>query len=105
MLRNLRTILQYQRPLHTLSPDTLPRETLRKKIAESEKIRRKRKGPRRDEFIVNVPGNTEFLDTPTMPMILIAVGIAVFAKLLMIVRTQNPNFSSFFVVFGRKPLI
>ncbi|KAJ8629831.1 hypothetical protein MRB53_023154 [Persea americana] len=84
MLWNLRTILRHQRPLHTLSSDKLPSEMLRKKIAELENFRRKKKSSKRDEFIVNVPGNTEFLDTPTMPMILIAVGIAIFAKLLMI---------------------
>lgn len=76
-----RILFQQQRPLHTLFHDG-PSETLKRKIAELEKIR-KRKNPKKDKLFVEVPESKKFLDTATLPMILAAAGVALFAKLLM----------------------
>lgn len=81
MHRASRTYFLFQRGLHSLTKDG-PSDTLKKKFAELQKVR-KRKNPRKDQFIVEVPESKSFLDTATMPMILSAVGIALFAKLLM----------------------
>ncbi|KAF7840230.1 uncharacterized protein G2W53_008712 [Senna tora] len=70
------------RDLHTLSHD-VPTETIKRKVAELEKRRKKRTSRKKDQFIVDVPESLSYLDTATMPMILSAVGIALFAKLLM----------------------
>uniref|UniRef100_A0A5B7AAE1 Uncharacterized protein n=1 Tax=Davidia involucrata TaxID=16924 RepID=A0A5B7AAE1_DAVIN len=75
-----RTLFQFRRQLHTLSRDG-PSETLKRKIAELEKIRKK--NPKMDQLFVEVPESKSYLDTATMPMILSAVGVALFAKLLM----------------------
>lgn len=74
----------FGRDLHTQSHD-VPTETLKKKVAELEKMRKKRTSRKKDQFIVEVPESKSFLDTATMPMILSAAGIALFAKLLMMV--------------------
>lgn len=84
MHRASRTYFLFQRGLHSLTKDG-PSDTLKKKFAELQKVR-KRKNPRKDQFIVEVPESKSFLDTATMPMILSAVGIALFAKLLMMVQ-------------------
>lgn len=63
-----------------------PSETLRKKITEIEKVK-KRKNPRKHQVFVEVPEPKSFLDTATMPMILTVVGCALVAKLLMMVRS------------------
>ncbi|KAI4336387.1 hypothetical protein L6164_014920 [Bauhinia variegata] len=70
------------RKLHTVSHD-VPTETLKRKVTELEKTRKKRTSRKKDQFIVEVPESKSFLDTATMPMILATVGIALFAKLLM----------------------
>ncbi|XP_057971237.1 uncharacterized protein LOC131159991 [Malania oleifera] len=75
-----RKIFPIQRRLHILHD--CPSETLKRKIAENEKIR-KRKNPKKDKLFVEVPESKSYLDTATMPMILTAVGVALFAKLLM----------------------
>ncbi|CAI9102740.1 OLC1v1001059C1 [Oldenlandia corymbosa var. corymbosa] len=67
--------------MHTSSRDG-PTETLKKKVAEMEKYR-KRRDPRKNQFSVEVPESRSFLDTATMPMILTVVGTALFAKILM----------------------
>lgn len=59
-----------------------PSDTLRRKIAELEKTK-KRRNPRKNQVFVEVPEPKTFLDTATWPMILASVGIALFAKLLM----------------------
>ncbi|MED6145249.1 hypothetical protein PIB30_023356 [Stylosanthes scabra] len=69
-----------QRLMHTLRRDG-PTEALKKKALELEKKRKKPK--RKEQFIVEVPESLSYLDTATMPMIVAAVGIVVFAKLLM----------------------
>lgn len=62
-----------------------PSISLKKKIAEMEK-KRKRSNPRKKELFVEVPESKSFLDTATMPMILTVVGTALVAKLLMMVH-------------------
>ncbi|XP_051114532.1 uncharacterized protein LOC127240106 [Andrographis paniculata] len=75
------TISQLCRKLHTKSHDG-PSDTLKRKVSELEKKKR-RKNPKKNQLFVDVPESKSFLDTATMPMILIAVGTAIFAKLLM----------------------
>ncbi|GAB4827604.1 hypothetical protein Ancab_034487 [Ancistrocladus abbreviatus] len=70
-----------RRSLHTITPDK-PSQTLKKKIVELER-KRKTKNLKKTELFVEVPESRSFLDTATMPMILTAVGVALFAKLLM----------------------
>ena len=72
------------RELHTMSHD-IPSETLKRKVAELEKTRKMRTLKKKDQLFVEVPESMKYLDTATMPMILAAVGIALFAKLLMMV--------------------
>ncbi|KAL7185974.1 hypothetical protein ACSBR2_027848 [Camellia fascicularis] len=81
MLRVGRALFPLHRQMHTLSRYG-PSETLKRKVAELEKMR-KRKNLRKNQLFVQVPEPKTFLDTATMPMILTAVGVAVFAKLLM----------------------
>ncbi|XVF18459.1 hypothetical protein REPUB_Repub11eG0023300 [Reevesia pubescens] len=71
----------FRRFLHTLSRDG-PSETLKKKVAEIEKMK-KRRNPKKDQLFVEVPESRSFLDTATLPMVLTVAGIALFAKLLM----------------------
>lgn len=72
-----------QRLLHTVRGDVFPTEALKRKALELEKKRKKRASKTKDQFIVTVPESLSYLDTASLPMIGIAVGIAVFAKLLM----------------------
>ncbi|KAL5980810.1 hypothetical protein ACLOJK_028721 [Asimina triloba] len=67
------------------SSHAAPTGNLRKKIAELEKIRKlgKKRNPKKDDFIVYVPESLAFLDTASMPMVLTAVAVALFAKVLM----------------------
>lgn len=64
-----------------------PSESLKTKIAQLGKMR-KRKSAKKDKqtVFVEVPEPMTYLDTATMPQILTAVGIALFAKLLMMVK-------------------
>lgn len=78
-----RRIFIFQRQLSTLAHD-VPTDTLKRKIARMEKIR-KRRDPKKDQFFVEVPEGEKYLDTATWPMTLTAVGVAIFAKLLMMV--------------------
>ncbi|GMJ05344.1 hypothetical protein like AT2G04340 [Hibiscus trionum] len=71
----------FRRLLHTLSRDG-PSETLKIKVAEIGKMR-KRRNPKKDRLFVEVPESRYFLDTVTLPMVLAVAGIALFAKLLM----------------------
>lgn len=80
-----RRLLLFQRGLHAVSGNgNVPSEALRRKVAELEKVRKKR-NPRKDQFFVQVPESLSFLDTATTPMILTVVAIALFAKVLMMV--------------------
>lgn len=78
------TLFRLCREVHTVSRDG-PSISLKKKIAEMEK-KRKRSNPRKKELFVEVPESKSFLDTATMPMILTVVGTALVAKLLMMVH-------------------
>ncbi|KDO50973.1 hypothetical protein CISIN_1g038886mg, partial [Citrus sinensis] len=70
-----------QRRLHTLSRDG-PSESLKKRVAELEKTR-KRKNVKKNDVFVEVPESKSFLDTASLPMFLTVAAIALFAKLLM----------------------
>lgn len=83
MLRVIRASSLFHRQMHTVSRDG-PSETLKKKVAELEKMR-KRKNHVKNNLLVEVPESTSYLDTATMPMVLTAVGVVLFAKLLMMV--------------------
>ncbi|TYH29882.1 hypothetical protein ES288_A01G048300v1 [Gossypium darwinii] len=72
----------FRRLLHTLSRDDGPSETLKKKVPEIERTR-KRRNPKKAQLFVEVPESRSFLDTATLPMYLAVAGIALFAKLLM----------------------
>ncbi|KNA19000.1 hypothetical protein SOVF_065590 [Spinacia oleracea] len=69
------------RSLHTISNETVS-ETLKRKVADLEK-KRKTRNPKKTEVFVEVPESLSFLDTTSMPIMLTAVGVALFAKLLM----------------------
>ncbi|XP_027347741.1 uncharacterized protein LOC113859125 [Abrus precatorius] len=71
-----------RRLLHSLCGNA-PTETLKRKALELEKKRKTRRSKSKDQFIVPVPESLSYLDTATMPMIAVAVGVAIFAKLLM----------------------
>ncbi|KAL9272903.1 hypothetical protein AKJ16_DCAP22551 [Drosera capensis] len=70
-----------RRSLYAAAHDS-PSETIKKKTSEREKLRKAKK-LKKNELFVQVPESRSFLDTATMPMILTAVGVSVFAKLLM----------------------
>lgn len=76
-----RALFQFCRQVHTLSRDG-PSDTLKRKIAGLEKMR-KRRNPKNNRFFVEVPESLKYLDTASMPMILTTVGVALIAKLLM----------------------
>lgn len=59
-----------------------PSDTLKRKISEIEMIRKK-KTPKKNQLFVETPESRSYLDTATLPMILTAVGGALFAKFLM----------------------
>lgn len=86
-----------QRLLHTLRGGS-PSETLRRKALELEKKRKMRKSKSKDQFIVPVPESLSYLDTATMPMIVVAVGVVFFAKFLMMV-TPHPHRHLCFINF------
>ncbi|GLT62265.1 hypothetical protein SLA2020_349150 [Shorea laevis] len=75
------TSLLFRRWAHSLSHDG-PTETLKMKVAELEKMRKKTKS-KKNPLFVEVPESISFLDTATLPMVLAVAGIALFAKLLM----------------------
>ncbi|KAL4185758.1 hypothetical protein AMTRI_Chr10g7540 [Amborella trichopoda] len=70
--------------IHTWAESDRPSETLKRRIAEINKkklLLREKK----NEFIVYVPESSAYLDTATMPMVLVAVGFALLAKILMMI--------------------
>lgn len=78
-------IQSWCRQLHSLgkrNPNCNPSDALKKKIGDIEKDRRKR-NPKRNQLFVETPESVSWLDTATMPMFATVVGIALFAKLLM----------------------
>ncbi|XP_047323116.1 uncharacterized protein LOC124926851 [Impatiens glandulifera] len=76
------SVFMFHRWMHTSSSYYSPSVTLKKKIAQLEKIR-KRKNPKKDQLFVQVPDSLKWLDTATWPLIISTVGIAAFAKILM----------------------
>lgn len=83
-----------RRQMHLPHQRECPSEILKGQIAELERRRKRRKNPKKDQFIVDVPESKSFLDTASMPMILTAVGVALFAKLLMMVCPSPPHLGS-----------
>lgn len=83
----LRSILRAGRPIRAAAGDG-PGELLRARIGERERWRRGRRDPAKDEFFVPVPESAKWLDTLTWPMALTAVAVALFAKVLMMVRLK-----------------
>ncbi|XWS10179.1 hypothetical protein CRYUN_Cryun39dG0053400 [Craigia yunnanensis] len=81
MFRFSKSTFLFQRSLHTVSR-VVPSETLKKKVAEIEKMKKMR-NPKKDQLFVEVPESKSYLDTATLPMYLAVAGIALFAKLLM----------------------
>lgn len=77
-----RSILRSRKPIQASIAD-MPDDILRSRIMERERFRQRRRNPSRDEFFVQVPESSSWLDTATMPMVLTAVAIALFAKVLM----------------------
>ncbi|KAH9610583.1 hypothetical protein KSS87_000868 [Heliosperma pusillum] len=92
MYKARQTLLLLRRSLHTISHER-PSESLKRKIADLQK-KRKSRNPKKNELFVEVPESRSFLDTATIPMMLTAVGVALFAKLLMMVSflfSPNPD--------------
>lgn len=56
---------------------------LRLRVAERERLRRRRRDPGRDEFFVPTPESLAWLDSVSLPMVLTAAAVALFTKLLM----------------------
>ncbi|GJM98508.1 hypothetical protein PR202_ga15529 [Eleusine coracana subsp. coracana] len=59
------------------------RDILRMRVAERERLRRRRRDPGRDEFFVPTPESLAWLDSVSLPMVLTAAAVALFTKLLM----------------------
>ena len=67
-----------------------PSESLKMKMAELEKMRKRKSFKKqKNQVFVEVPESLSYLDTATMPMYLAAAGIALFAKLLMMVLPSS----------------
>jgi len=80
----IRSILRTGRPIRAATADA-PGDILRFRVWDRERSRRRRRDPTQDEFFVPVPESAAWLDTATMPMVLTAVAVALFAKVLMMV--------------------
>eukprot|EP01018_Ginkgo_biloba_P005335 Gb_04777 [translate_table: standard] len=83
MLRNLvcsRFQWQCQRLINTYTNADSPSKMLKDKIMQMRKKRRKEK---KNEIRVEVPESKAYLDTATVPMVLTAVAVALFTKILM----------------------
>jgi hypothetical protein len=72
---------------------------MKRKIAELERLRKTKKSPKKDQFIVEVPESKSYLDTASLPLMLTVVGVALFTKLLMMVPISHfPFFLSILVL-------
>ena len=69
--------------MHTTSHEAAS-ERLKRLVADFQR-KKKTRNLKKNEVFVEVPESLSFLDTATMPMMLTAVGVALFAKLLMMV--------------------
>jgi hypothetical protein len=67
------------------------RDILRMRVAERERLRRRRRDPGRDEFFVPTPESLAWLDSASLPMVLTAAAVALFTKLLMMVDPPHPD--------------
>ena len=85
-----RRLCQIRRQLHTISSSHEgPSETLKRKIAGLQWTRKSKKLKiKKDQFIVEVPESKSYVDTASLPVILTAVGVGLFAKLLMMVLSS-----------------
>lgn len=86
MSRQSQLFTLLRRRFHSPSSSDAPTETLRKRITDLQKSK-KRRNPIKNQFLVEVPESRSYLDTATMPMFLAVVGIALFAKVLMMVTS------------------
>ncbi|CAG7901143.1 unnamed protein product [Brassica rapa] len=84
MSRQSQLLTLLRRRFHSPSSSDAPTETLRKRITDLQKSK-KRRNPIKNQFLVEVPESRSYLDTATMPMFLAVVGIALFAKVLMMI--------------------
>lgn len=87
MSRQSQLFTLLKRRFHSPSSSDAPTETLRKKLTDLQKSK-KRRNPIKNQFLVEVPESRSYLDTATMPMFLAVVGIALFAKVLMMVHSS-----------------
>jgi hypothetical protein len=90
----LRSLLRHRRAIRAVGTGDAPSDLIRVRIFERERARRRPRDPARNEFFVPTPESSSWLDTATLPMVLTAVAIALFAKLLMMVLLVL----SFFVI-------
>lgn len=91
-------LFTFGRELRTRSYDG-PSEALKRKVAELEKTRKMRTSRKKDQFFVEVPESKSYLDTATPQMVLAVVGIALFAKFLMMVFLTCASPSSPILLF------
>ncbi|RZC89171.1 hypothetical protein C5167_030866 [Papaver somniferum] len=82
MYRISRLLLQSRRLVHTASHNP-PSEALKKTISEMRKTKNMNHRNKKNEFLVDVPESMAYLDTLKMPVVLTAVAVALFAKVLM----------------------
>ncbi|RZC68103.1 hypothetical protein C5167_031360 [Papaver somniferum] len=85
MYRISRSLLQSRRLIHTQS-HIPPSETFKKTISEMRKKKKNmmNRSKKNDEFLVEVPESMAYLDTLKMPVVLTAVAVTLFAKVLML---------------------
>ncbi|KAH9323346.1 hypothetical protein KI387_017985 [Taxus chinensis] len=69
----------FQSYIHTNASASSPSQMLKKKVMQMKKVKKYKA----QEVVVKVPESKAFLDTATVPMVLTAVAIALFMKLLM----------------------
>ncbi|KAF3329746.1 hypothetical protein FCM35_KLT05077 [Carex littledalei] len=79
----LRSLVRHGRAIRPVGSGDAPSDLIRARIFERERARRRPRDPSRDEFFVPTPESAAWLDTATLPMVLTAVAVALFAKLLM----------------------
>ncbi|XP_026431143.1 uncharacterized protein LOC113328248 [Papaver somniferum] len=85
MYRISRSLFQSRRLIHTQSHNP-PSETLKKTVSEMRKKKKNKtnRSKMNDEFLVEVPESMAYLDTLKMPVVLTAVAVVLFAKVLML---------------------
>ncbi|KAJ4811095.1 cytoplasmic dynein 2 light intermediate chain [Rhynchospora pubera] len=79
----LRSLLRHCRAIRPVGAGDAPSDLIRARILERERARRRPRDPSRNEFFVATPESVSWLDTATLPMVLTAVAVALFSKLLM----------------------